>query len=165
MTHHYVFTSNGDLQEISGNLDPEKLTAWGDALDATEQALPPIRERLDALNDAMADEDWCPPRVIEGELAHLDSVLSGYHLRKYMKDVLALLDEAEADLATWRALSPAARDERWAEWERAEAERAARRQAEAQLRARSNEFYAAMKLANVSPPRWMDNQIANWSLA
>jgi hypothetical protein len=40
-------------------IDPVALTAWGDELEAAEQALPPIRERLDAL---LSIDDWCKPR-------------------------------------------------------------------------------------------------------
>jgi hypothetical protein len=103
--------------------------------------------------------------VIENELSHLHDVLSGYHLRKYMKDVLSLLQEAEADLAIWQQMTEAQRDDRWNGRERDKAEAAERRKAEAPFKARAAEFYAAMKQLNVSPPRWLDNEIANWSLA
>ena len=142
----------------------EALTQWGDALDQAERDLPPFTERLDALNDAI-EEGWCPSRIVQSELDHLNGVLCAYHLRKYRDVVVATLNDATADFATWQTLTPAQRDEIIAADERAEAERLARREAENKLRQRTNEFYAAMQKANISPPRWLDNDIANWSLA
>jgi hypothetical protein len=160
----YAVTPNGHLQRISNDIDPVALAAYGDRLDQAEKDLVPLRARLDALNDATY-EGWCPSRIVQGELDHLNDVLDKYHVRKYLETIRSDLDVAEADLASWHTLTPAARDEIWKADERAEAELAARREAEALLKQRHDAFYEACRLANVSPPRWLDNQIANWSLA
>lgn len=160
----YVVTPDGHLQRISNGIDPVALAAYGDRLDQAEKDLVPLRARLDSLNDGI-DEGWCPSRIVQGELSHLNDVLDKYHVAKYLKTIRRDIDDAEAELATWRTLSADARDVIWKADEQAEADLAARREAEAILKQRHDAFYAAMKRANVSPPRWLDNQIANWSLA
>jgi hypothetical protein len=160
----YVVTPNGHLKRISNDIDPVALAAYGDRLDQAEKDLVPLRARLDALNDATY-EGWCPSRIVQGELSHLNDVLTSYHLAKYPAETVQTLNDATADLATWQTLSPDARDAIWKADEQAVAELAARREAEWLLRQRHDAFYEACRLANVSPPRWLDNQISNWSLA
>jgi hypothetical protein len=129
---------------------PDKLTAYGDWLEKGERDFIPIRERLDALTYAMA-EGWCPPRMIENEIDHLNDVVSGYHCAKYLNETLQTLQDAEADWAAWQQMSPAARNERWDEHDRANAEAAERREVAAQISQRQNAFYAAMFAAGISP--------------
>ena len=173
----YTRNSNFIEPTLSRNIrvDPVVLTAWGDKLEQAALDLVPIKARLDALTYTLAD-DWCAPRGLENELHHLsdnlglgiddfDDSRAVYFIAKYLTETLRTLQEADADLAIWQRMTPAARDERWDAREREKAEAAERRKAEAVLRARHAEFYAAMKQLNVSPPRWLDNQIANWSLA
>jgi hypothetical protein len=141
---------NITLPEHNGDdCTPESVQRLADARDQAAEHLPAIRQRIDALRDAMDDEDWCP--LIENELDHLHRALSPYHLSRYLKDALATLQEAEADLAIWRTLSQAARDERWDARERADAEAAERRKAAAQISQRQNAFYAAMFATGISP--------------
>jgi hypothetical protein len=129
-------------------IDPAARTAWIDALEQAEQALPPIRERLDAL---LCVDGWCKPRMIEVELDHLDMVLSGYHLRRYMTTVLETLREAEADLATWQQMTPAQQDERWDARERENAERAERRKRQSEISAKQNAFYTSLCAMGIAP--------------
>jgi hypothetical protein len=129
---------------------PESVRRLADVRDQAAEALPAIRQRIDALRDAL-DEGWLPPRVIKNEIDHLHRVLSPYHLSRYLTDALATLQEAEADLAVWQTLSPGARSERWAEWERAEAEAEQRRKQAAEISARQNAFYAAFFAMGISP--------------
>ena len=150
--------------EFCARIPPEETAAWHARLEKAEEDLPSLMTRLDALNEAIG-EGWCPSRIVKNELSRLDNVLNAYHLRKYPTETRQTLVDAELELATWQTLSPTERDAVWEADERAEAEIAARRKAEAVLRARHAEFYAAMQQMNVSPPRWLDNQIANWSLA
>src|SRR6266851_1967982 len=124
----YVVTPSGDLKRISDDLDPAALTAYGDWIEQGENDFEPISERLDALNDAIG-EGWCPSRIVQGELKHLNDVLSGYHCAKYPCETRQTLNDAEADLATWQTLSEAARDAIIKADERADAEAAARRKA------------------------------------
>jgi hypothetical protein len=150
--------------QFGDDFTAEVVQRLADARDQAAEHLPAIRQRIDALYDAL-DDGWCAPRGIENQLGHLHRVLSPYHLSRYLKDAIETLQEAEADLATWRQMTEAQREERWAKHERDDAEAAERRKAEAVLRARHEEFYATMKQLNVSPPRWLDNEIAKWSLA
>ena len=163
------------LSEFIAQLTPEKLTAIGDKLEKAALDLVPIKARLDALTYALGD-GWCAPRVLENELYHLsdsigldiedfDDCRAVHYVAKYLTETLATLQEAEADLVIWQQMTEAARDERWNAREREKAALAERRKAEAVLKARHAEFYEAMSRMNVSPPRWLDNQIANWSLA
>jgi hypothetical protein len=132
------------------SLTPEKLTAYGDWIEQGETDLVPIQKRLDALTCALA-EDWCPPRVIENEIDHLNIVISGRYVAKYLKEILSTLQDGEADLALWQQMTPAQRDERRNEREREKAEANERREARAQINERQNAFYAAMFAAGISP--------------
>jgi hypothetical protein len=159
------------FKEFCDRIPPEETNAWYDRLKKAEADLPAIQLRLDALVDSM-DDGWCPPRVVQGELSHLNDVMSKFHLRKYTAETLQTLVDAEADLARWQTLSEAERDAIWAADEAAEAELVARRAVEQQLRKRSEAFYAACKQANAFPPPRrpedteppLDNEIANWSI-
>jgi hypothetical protein len=144
---------NGD------DFTPEKLTAYGDWLEQGERDFGPISERLDALNDAMFDEDWCPSFDFKYELKHLNDVLGGYHCAKYLKETRQTLDGAEADLARWRTLPQPARDAIIEADERAEAELAARRKTAKEITERKAAFYESMKLANVRP-----SPVLQWAL-
>jgi hypothetical protein len=132
------------------DIDPAALAGYGDWLEKGEQDFIPISERLDALAYAMAD-GWCPARAIEAEIDHLNSVLTGYHCAKYLNETLRTLQDAEADLARWRALSPDQRREIEDANARAKAEEAARYDAARKFDKRKADFYAAMKRANVLP--------------
>lgn len=151
-------------EQFGDDWTPESVQRLADATDQGERDVAPIEERLNTLNDAMA-EGWTPTRVIENELDHLGNVLSPYHLSRYLTEARVTLQDAEADLVSWQRMTPVQRDQRCTEREREQAALAARREAEAQLRQRHTAFYATMKRANVSPPRRLDNEIANWSLA
>jgi hypothetical protein len=144
----YVVTPSGDLKRISDDHDPAALAAYGDWLEQGERDLVPIQERLDALSFALA-EGWCPPRVIENEIDHLNSVIAPYHCAKYLNETLRTLQDGEADLAIWQQMPPAARDERWAERDRADAEAAERRKARQEAVARKNAIYEAARRAGM----------------
>jgi hypothetical protein len=143
-------------------IDPVALTAYGDRLEAAEKELPAIRARIDALYEA---DDWRPLSEVSSPLENIDRRLSAWLVAERRRYVDETLHDAEADLATWRRMSAAEQAARVAEIKRIENEAAERRKAEAVLKTRHEEFYAAMKQMNVSPPRWLDNQISNWSLA
>jgi hypothetical protein len=153
--------SSGFIAELT----PEKLTAYGDRLEQAEADLPAIRTRISALYHAMIEDGWTPPGAVCAPLDNLNRGLSAWLAAERSKYVRETLEDAEADLATWQQMTPAQRDQRLADFERKNVEAAERRKAEAVLKQRHAEFYAAMKQLNVSPPRWLDNQIANWSLA
>jgi hypothetical protein len=78
-------------------------------------------------------------------------VLSPYHLSRYLKDALATLQEAEADLAIWQRITEAQRDERWAQWERAEVDAEERRQKRAEIGKQQDAFYSAFFAMGISP--------------
>lgn len=131
-------------EQFGDDLTPEALTAWGDRLEQAEKDLVPIQERLDALNNALAD-GWCPSRLVQGELDHLNNVLTAYHARKYLSEIVQTLDDAEADFAAWETLSEAARDAIIEANERAEADLAARRKAREEASARKKAIYDAAR--------------------
>src|ERR1700722_1030435 len=91
--------------EFVVELPPEKLTEFIDARDQEAEHLPAIRQRFDALYDAL-DDGWCAPRVIENQLGHLHRALSSYHFSRYLTETLRTLQEAEADLAIWQRMTP-----------------------------------------------------------
>ena len=148
--------------EFIAGLTPEKLTAYGDRLEKAEKELPAIRARIDALCEA---DDWRRLPEVSSPLENLDRRLSTWLVAERRRYVDETLHDAEADLAMWRRMSAAEQAARVAEIKRIENEAAERRKAEAVLRARHEDFYATMKKLNVSPPRWLDNEIAKWSLA
>jgi hypothetical protein len=125
----YVIDANGNLKRVSNEIDPIALTAWYDKIEQGEADLPPIRERLDALLDALYDEGWTPLRTVRNEIEHLDNVISGHFLAKYLAETLTTLDCAEIDLASWRNLAPDKKRGLAEAHDRAEAELAARRKA------------------------------------
>jgi hypothetical protein len=126
--------------------DPVARTAWFDKLEQGERDLIPIQERLDALTGAQA-EGWTPTRVVENELGHLNNVICGRYVAKYLADILSTLQEAEADLATW----PGQRAERLAAREREEAEAEERRQKQAEISKQQDAFYSAFFAMGISP--------------
>jgi hypothetical protein len=155
----YIVTPNGDLKRISDDIDPIALTAWGDKLEQGERDLVPIQERLDALTYALAD-GWCPPRVIENEIDHLNNVVSKYHVAKYLNETLRTLQDGEADLVIWQQMPPPARDERWAERDRANAEAAERRESREAAVARKNAIYEAARKARMPISPAMEDALA-----
>jgi hypothetical protein len=153
----YLKTSS----EFIAGLTPEKLTAYGDRLEKAAIDLVPIKARLDALTYTLAD-DWCTTRVIENELYHLsDSLGLGiegfdesravYFIAKYLTETLRTLQEAEADLAIWRQMTPTQRDERWDAHEREKAEAAERRVKRAEISKQQDAFYSAFFAMGISP--------------
>ncbi|QIG92088.1 hypothetical protein [Bradyrhizobium sp. 6(2017)] len=128
----------------------EVVQRLADARDDGERNLVPIQKRLGVLSFALS-EGWCPPRVIENEIDHLNRVVSAYHLSRYLTDVLATLQEAEADLAIWQRTTPAQRDDRLSKREREKAEAAERARTRAHIYERQNAFYTAMFAAGISP--------------
>jgi hypothetical protein len=128
----------------------ESVQRLADARGPAAEHLPAISQRIDALYDAL-DEGWCAPRGIENQIDHLHRALSPYHLSRYLKDALATLQEAEADLAIWQRMTEAQRDECWAEHERDEAERAERRQKAAEISKQQDAFYSAFFAMGISP--------------
>jgi hypothetical protein len=128
------------FEEFCARIPPEETAAWHARLEKAEKDLPPLMTRLDAVNEAI-DDGWCPSRIVRNEIEHLNDVLSAFHLRKYSAETRQTLDDAEADLATWRTLSTDARDEIWKADERAEADLAARRKARQEAGARKNAIY------------------------
>ena len=136
---------NGD------DFTPEVVQRMADQHEQAEKDLVPIRKRIDALNEAIFEEDWCPSRVVQGELSHLNNVLNKYHVAKYLEAIRQTLDDAEADLARWRKLSPAAQTEIVEADERAEAERAEWRQKQAEISKRQDAFYSAFFAMGISP--------------
>jgi hypothetical protein len=155
----YVVTPNGDLKRISNEIDPTALAAYYDWLEKGEQDFVPIKARLDALTYAMA-EGWCPTRMIDAEIDHLDRVITGYHCAKYLNETLQTLQDAEADWAAWQQMSPAARDERWNERDRANAEAAERRKAREEAVARKNAIYEAARKARMPLSPAMEDALA-----
>jgi len=129
---------------------PESVQRLAGARDKAAEHLPAIRQRIDALYDAL-DGGWCAPRVIENQLGHLHRALSPYHLSRYLKNALATLTEAEADLASWQQMTESQQSERWAEHERDEAERAERRQKAAEISKQQDAFYSAFFAMGISP--------------
>jgi uncharacterized protein YciW len=154
---HFKLVHSRDLK-----IDPVALTAYGDRLEAAEKELPAIQARIDTLYEA---DDWRPLREISSPLGNLNRGLSAWLVAERRRYVDQTLHDAEADLTAWRRMSAAEQAARVAEIKRLENEAAERRKAEAVFKARHAEFYGAMKQMNVSPPRWLDNEIANWSLA
>jgi hypothetical protein len=116
-----------------------------------EADLPPIRQRLDALLDAMYDEGWTPFRTVRNEIEHLGNVLAGHFVAKYRAETLTTLDAAEIDLASWRKLSPDKQRELVEADERADAEAAERRKATQELTERKKAFYESMKRGGFRP--------------
>jgi hypothetical protein len=121
-----------------------------DARDQAAEGLPAIRQRIDALRDAI-DKGWCAPRGIENQINHLHRSLSPYHLSRYLKDALATLDEAEADWRTWQQMTATQRDERWVEWGRAEDAADERRKKQVEISKRQDAFYSAFFAMGISP--------------
>jgi hypothetical protein len=147
--------------EFVAELTPEKLTAIGDKLEQAAIDLVPIKARLDALTYELAN-DWCAPRVLKNELYHLsDSVGLGiedfddcravHYVSKYLNAILITLQDGEADLAIWQKMTPAERDERWAQHEREKVEAVERRKKRAEIRAKQNAFYSALSAMGLSP--------------
>ena len=162
----YLKTSS----EFIAGLTPEKLTAYGDRLEKAAIDLVPIKARLDALTYTLAD-DWCAPRVIENELHHLSDTLglgiddfddsrAVYFIAKYLTETLRTLQEAEAEAAIWRQMTPTQRDERWDAHEREKAEAAERRKAEAVLRARKNAIYEIAEMTGIPLSPAMEDALA-----
>jgi hypothetical protein len=101
------------LPEQNGDdFTPEILAQLADKHEQAERDFEPINQRLNMLNDAV-DDGWRPSRIVQGELNHLNSVISAYHVGKYPTETRQTLDDAEADLARWCQMTPDARDEIW----------------------------------------------------
>ena len=122
----------------------EAVSRWAEQSFAADEDFEPIVERLDTLIYAIL-EGWCPSRIVKNELDHLTDVLSSYHLAKYPAATRQTINDAEADLATWQTLSPAARDVIWKADEQAEADLVARQKARQVAIARKNAIYAAAR--------------------
>jgi len=133
------------LSEFVAELTPEAVQRLADARDRSSEHLPAIRQRLDALRDAI-DDDWCAPRGIENQIGHLYRALSPHHLSRYLKDALAALNEAEADLAIWQQMTEAQRDERWDERKRDKIEAEERRAALRAIEDRKSRLYDIMPM-------------------
>jgi chromosome segregation ATPase len=136
--------------QFGDDWSPECVQRLVDAEEEAERDLIPIQERLDNLSYALA-EGWCPTRVIENELDHLNSVISAYQVRKYLREVLATLQDGEADLVAWQRMTPAQRVQRRAEREREEAKAAERRKKQAEISAQQNAFYTKFFAMGISP--------------
>jgi hypothetical protein len=145
--------------DTDARIPPEETAAWHARLKKAEEDLPPLMTRLDALNEAI-DDGWCPSRIVKNELSHLFDVLNAYHLRKYPTETRQTLDDAEAELATWRTLSEAARDEIWKADERADAEAAERRKARQEAVARKNAIYETAKRTGMPLSPAMEDALA-----
>jgi hypothetical protein len=154
-----IIAPDGEAKLISNEIDPAALTAYYDHIEAAERDLPPIKERLDALTDAMAD-GWCPSRVLENELEHLDQVLSAYHFNKYRDDVMSLLGQGEADLLIWRLLTEEQRDARRAQREAEEAERERKRVEREAACARKAAIYESAKRTGIPLSPAMEEALA-----
>jgi hypothetical protein len=152
------------LSEFLAGLTQEKIDRLADARDQAAEALPAIRQRIDALRDAI-DEGWLPPRGIEGQIKHLHGALSAYHLSRYLADALATLDEAEADLAIWQRMTDAQRDERLAEREREKTAAHERRKKQAEISKQQNAFYSAFFAMGISPIPMGNDDEPIWATA
>jgi chromosome segregation ATPase len=136
--------------EFLDSLTQEDINNWSARQDKAEDELPAIRERIEKLYAAI-DDGWAPLRTVHAPLDNLDRGLSVWLVAERSKYVRQTLEEAEADLAAWRRMSPHEQQERVSANERDEAERLARREAAAQISQRQNAFYAAMFAAGISP--------------
>jgi hypothetical protein len=148
------------FDEFCASITPEQTKAWEDQQARGERDFGPISERLDALNEAIWNEGWCPSHDLKYELKHLNNVITAYHVGKYPKETRQTLDDAEAEIATWRTLSEAARDEIIAADERAEAEMAERRKARQAASARKAAIYEAARRTGMPLSPAMEDALA-----
>lgn len=128
------------FEEFCASITPEESNAWLAQQAKGAEDFGPILERLEALNDAI-DEGWCPSRAVKNELNHLNNVIAPYHVGKYPNETRQTLNDAEADLATWQTLPPAARNDIIEADKRAEAELVARRKARQEAITRKKAIY------------------------
>ena len=145
--------------EFCAAITPEQRQAWQDQQAKGAEDFEPIMQRLDALSDAI-DNGWCPSRSIKNELNHLNSVITAYHVGKYPRETRQTLDDAEADLAAWQTISPAARDAIKEADERAEAEAATRRKARQEAVARKNAIYDTARKVGMPLSPTMEEALA-----